>query len=139
MVVHTARETGSPPIQRQELSPIYFPPALWRRGNRDDLPGCRNFHHTGIRNTGPESLRHFRRTFKRALQRHIATGTYNPKIPLIVPIREDKRYLASVGVIYKLSRTVQVKGELRTDWLRSNSPGTDYTASAILVGLRLQR
>jgi len=37
--------------QRQELSPIYFPPALWRRGNREDLGGCRNFHQTGIRNT----------------------------------------------------------------------------------------
>ncbi len=48
--------------------------------------------YTGIRNTGPESLRHFRRTFKRALQRHISTGTYDPKVPFIVPIREDKRF-----------------------------------------------
>ena len=48
--------------------------------------------YTGIRSTGPESLRHFRRTFKRALQRHIATRSYDPKSPLIVPIREDKRY-----------------------------------------------
>ncbi len=30
--------------------------------------------YTGIRNTGPESLRHFRRTFKRALQRQISIG-----------------------------------------------------------------
>ncbi len=47
---------------------------------------------TGIRTTGPESLRHFRRTYKTALRRQIATGTYDPKNPLIVPIREDKRY-----------------------------------------------
>ena len=48
--------------------------------------------YTGIRSTGPESLRHFRRTYKTALRRQIATGTYDPKNPLIVPIREDKRY-----------------------------------------------
>ncbi len=48
--------------------------------------------YTGIRSTGPESLKHFRRTFKRALQRHIAIGNYDPKNPLIVPIRDDKRY-----------------------------------------------
>jgi uncharacterized sporulation protein YeaH/YhbH (DUF444 family) len=47
--------------------------------------------YTGIRSTGPESLRHFRRTFKQALKRQIASGTYNPKNPVIVPVREDKR------------------------------------------------
>ncbi len=48
--------------------------------------------YTGIRSTGPESLRHFRRTFKQALRRQIAAGTYNPKNPIIVPTRDDKRY-----------------------------------------------
>ena len=48
--------------------------------------------YTGIRNTGPESLRNFRRTFKQALRRQIAQRTYNPKDPLIVPVRDDKRY-----------------------------------------------
>ena len=48
--------------------------------------------YTGIRSTGPESLRHFRRTYKTALRRQIATGTYDPLNPIIVPIREDKRY-----------------------------------------------
>ena len=50
--------------------------------------------YTSIRQTGPESLRHFRRTFKHALRRQISTGTYNPKKPMIIPIREDKRYRA---------------------------------------------
>jgi len=36
-------------------------------------------------------------------------------------------------------RTMQLKGELRQSWLRSSVPGADYTATAILVGLRLQR
>lgn len=48
--------------------------------------------YTGIRRTGPESLRHFRRTFKQALRRQIASGQYDPKNPLIVPVRDDKRY-----------------------------------------------
>jgi hypothetical protein len=48
--------------------------------------------YTGIRTTGPESLRHFRRTFKQALKRQIASGTYDPRNPVIVPIRDDKRY-----------------------------------------------
>ena len=48
--------------------------------------------YTGIRSTGPESLRHFRRTYRQALKRQISSGTYNPRNPLIVPIREDRRY-----------------------------------------------
>jgi len=48
--------------------------------------------YTGIRQTGPESLRHFRSTFKRALRRQISMGTYDPNRPIIVPIRADKRY-----------------------------------------------
>lgn len=48
--------------------------------------------YTGIRQAGPESLRHFKRTFKRALKRHIASGLYDPGNPVVVPIREDKQY-----------------------------------------------
>ena len=45
-----------------------------------------------IRRSGPESLRHFKRTFKEALKRQIASGTYDPDNPVIIPVREDKRY-----------------------------------------------
>lgn len=48
--------------------------------------------YTGVRTSGPESLRHFRRTYKQALRRQIALGTYDPKNPVIVPIRDDKRF-----------------------------------------------
>src|SRR3954451_652294 len=48
--------------------------------------------YTGIRQSGPESLRHFKRTYKRAMKRQIAAGTYNPVDPIVVPIREDKQY-----------------------------------------------
>jgi uncharacterized protein len=48
--------------------------------------------YTGIHRVGPESLRHFKRTFKAALKRQISAGLYNPKNPIVVPIREDRRY-----------------------------------------------
>ncbi|HEY2783640.1 MAG TPA: DUF444 family protein [Fimbriiglobus sp.] len=48
--------------------------------------------YSSIRNVGPESLRHFKRTYKKALKRHISSGTYDPVRPVIVPIREDKQY-----------------------------------------------
>lgn len=48
--------------------------------------------YTGIRNVGPESLRHFRRTYRQALKRQLASGTYDSARPMIIPVREDKRY-----------------------------------------------
>jgi hypothetical protein len=53
--------------------------------------------------------------------------------------REDKRFSAGVGLTYKLNRSVQLKGEFRQDWLRSNATGSDYTASVFLLGVRIQR
>ena len=37
---------------------------------------------TGISRTGPRSLRHFKRSFKEALKREVAAGTYDPARPL---------------------------------------------------------
>jgi len=48
--------------------------------------------YTGIHRVGPESLRHFKRTYKQALKRQIASGLYDPANPVIIPVREDKRY-----------------------------------------------
>jgi hypothetical protein len=53
--------------------------------------------------------------------------------------RLDKRYSAGFGLTYKLNRSVQIKGEFRQDWLQSNAPNADYTASIVMLGLRLQR
>jgi hypothetical protein len=52
--------------------------------------------------------------------------------------REDQRYAASAGITYKMSRTWQVKGEVRREWLKSTDPGADYTANVAMVGLRWQ-
>lgn len=48
--------------------------------------------YNSIRKTGPESLRHFKRTYKAALRRQLIARTYNPDKPIVAPIREDKRY-----------------------------------------------
>lgn len=48
--------------------------------------------YTGVSPTGPESLRHFKRTYKQALKRALVMGNYDPANPRVVPIREDRRY-----------------------------------------------
>ena len=48
--------------------------------------------YTTISQTGPESLRHFKRTYKRALKRAIASNDYRPEAPVIIPTRDDFQY-----------------------------------------------
>jgi hypothetical protein len=58
---------------------------------RDELQ-TQSGRYTGIANVGPESLRHFRRSYRQALRRVIAAGAYDPHRPRIVLDRADKRY-----------------------------------------------
>ena len=51
--------------------------------------------YTGIRSVGPESLRHLRRTYKRAMRRQIATGSYDAKDPRVIPVKDDRVYRSS--------------------------------------------
>ena len=67
-------------------------PNIEPRGKRNIRTAAGRY--TGISRTGPNSLRHFKRTFREALKRQIASGTYDPERPLVVPIREDMRYRA---------------------------------------------
>jgi uncharacterized sporulation protein YeaH/YhbH (DUF444 family) len=48
--------------------------------------------YTSIGTVGPDSLKHYKRSYKEALKRQIAMGTYDSKNPIIVPIRSDMRY-----------------------------------------------
>lgn len=48
--------------------------------------------YTGLRRVGPEGLRYFKRTYREALKRQLASGTYDRERPAIIPIRDDKRY-----------------------------------------------
>jgi sporulation protein YhbH len=110
-----------------------------------------------IRRTGPNSLRHFKRTYVQALRRQISTGTYDLSKPRVVPIREDMRYRSWTSVrvpqanavtIYMMdvsgSMTDQQKKIVRTEafwldtWLRRQYNGIErryiiHDAAAKLV------
>jgi uncharacterized protein len=48
--------------------------------------------YSSLRRVGPESLRHFKRSFKEALKRQIMLGDYDPDNPVIIPEKKDIRY-----------------------------------------------
>ncbi len=51
--------------------------------------------YTTISSTGPRSLHHFKRSYKEALKRMIASGEYDPDAednPVVLPTRDDMRY-----------------------------------------------
>ena len=64
--------------------------------------------YSGVRQSGPESLRHFRRTFRRALKRQIISGTYDPDNPRVVFERRDKVYRSWRTVLQPESNAVIV-------------------------------
>jgi sporulation protein YhbH len=100
--------------------------------------------YTSIRRSGPESLRHFKRTYIEALKRQIVTRSYTADAPRVVPIRDDKRYRAwdtvnkpeaNAAVIYMMdvsgSMTDEQKQIVRTEafwidtWLSSQYDGVE--------------
>ena len=62
--------------------------------------------YSGIRQSGPESLRHFGRTFRRALRRQIMSGLYNPEAPRVVFERRDKIFRSWKTVLSPQSNAV---------------------------------
>lgn len=100
--------------------------------------------YSGVHTLGPNALRHFKRTFKNALKRQLATGTYDPNNPRIIPIKEDFRFRSIKKVIKPKSNAViiymmDVSGSMgdeqkeivRTEsfwidtWLRHNYDGIE--------------
>ncbi|MFZ0608970.1 MAG: outer membrane beta-barrel protein [Xanthobacteraceae bacterium] len=53
--------------------------------------------------------------------------------------RDDNHYFAAAGLTYNMNREVQLRGEVRQDWLNSNVSGVAYTATTFLLTMRLQR
>ncbi|MCR9204445.1 MAG: DUF444 family protein [Halobacteriovoraceae bacterium] len=51
--------------------------------------------YTSIGTVGPDSLKHFKRSYKEALKRQVAMGTYDPTNPIIIPIKSDMRFRSS--------------------------------------------
>jgi uncharacterized protein len=113
--------------------------------------------YSSIRRVGPESLRHFKRTYVSALRRQIVDGTYNPARPRVVPVKDDRRYRswqttqqpeANALIVYIMdvsgSMGDEQKEVVRTcsfwidTWLRSQYQGLEqryiiHDASAKLV------
>lgn len=100
--------------------------------------------YSSIRQTGPESLRHFKRTFRKALARTIMTGVYDPDEPIIVFERSDKQYRSwkpvkkpqsNAVIVYMMdvsgSMGAEQKELVRLEafwidaWLRRNYEGID--------------
>jgi len=65
-------------------------PRIQTRGKRTLI--SEKARYRGIAQSGPESLRHFKRTYKEMLKRSIANGTHRRASPSPFIIREDKRY-----------------------------------------------
>ena len=102
----------------------------------------RKDRYTTIRQTGPDSLRHFKRTYKRALKRQVSSSDYDPVDPVIIPMREDERFKswktvnepeANAAIIYIMdvsgSMTDDQKEIVRTEsfwidaWLKKQYEG----------------
>lgn len=100
--------------------------------------------YNSIRQTGPDSLRHFKRTYKRALRRLMASNLYDPREPTVIPTREDERFRAwteavqpkaNAAVLYVMdvsgSMTDDQKEIVRTEafwidtWLKSQYDGIE--------------
>ncbi|MHC5109189.1 MAG: DUF444 family protein [Planctomycetota bacterium] len=62
--------------------------------------------YSGMRQSGPESLRHFKRTFRKALKRQIMSGLYDPDRPRIIFQRSDKVYRSWKTVLSPQSNAV---------------------------------
>jgi uncharacterized sporulation protein YeaH/YhbH (DUF444 family) len=64
--------------------------------------------YSGISPVGPEGLRNFKQSYKKALKRYITSGTYDPKEPMIVPIRPDYRYRSFKKVVQPQTKAVVI-------------------------------
>ncbi len=104
----------------------------------------KHYKYTGIVTKGPESLRHFKKTYREALKRTISLGNYDPNNPIVIPIKEDKRYrsfkiynepVANAVIIYMMDVSGSMGDEQKEivrltsfwldTWLQSQYAGLD--------------
>lgn len=85
------------------------------------------------RNAGVEVEHQFRRWLVGTVKFNYGFDDY------VGSARKDDRYSVSGALIYKLNRDMQIKGEVREEWMRSSVTGVDYAATVFLLGMRLQR
>lgn len=96
-----AGQAGSDPGEHQIEVDISFEELADILGEQLELPRIQpkgskiasdKNRYSGLAPVGPEGLRHFKSSYKRALKRYIASGAYNPDDPVIIPVRGDYRY-----------------------------------------------
>ncbi len=81
-------------------------PNIIPKGNKNiDMEKNR---YSGLAPVGPEGLRHFRSSYKKALKRYLSSGIYNPEDPVIVPIRRDFQYRTSKKVTQPQAKAVVI-------------------------------
>jgi hypothetical protein len=85
------------------------------------------------RNAGVEVEHAFRRWLVGSVKFNYGFDDY------VGSTRQDNRYSVAAALTYKLNRMMQLKGEIREEWLHSSAAGVDYAATVFLLGLRLQR
>lgn len=64
--------------------------------------------YSGIAPVGPEGLRHFRSSYKKALKRYLSSGSYDPADPVIIPIRKDFQYRTFKTVAKPMTKAVVI-------------------------------
>jgi uncharacterized sporulation protein YeaH/YhbH (DUF444 family) len=117
-------------------------PAIEPKGRKNIVSSKDRY--VGVSRFGPESLRHFRRTYKETLKRSIRTGVYRPDHPILIPIKQDKRYRswksslmpqANAAIVYMMDvsgsmgeeqkEIVRIESFWIDTWLRHHYKGVD--------------
>jgi uncharacterized sporulation protein YeaH/YhbH (DUF444 family) len=113
-----------------------------RPKGRDEMES-RGGQYSGISTVGPESLRHFKRSYRQALRRMLVSGTYDRERPRVMLDRIDRRYRswkprprpsANAVILYVMDvsgsmgadqkELVRIESFWLDTWIRSHYHGT---------------
>lgn len=120
-----------------ELSLIWRPSAL----TTVRLTGSSSLGETTIAGSSGVVNRSATLALEHALRRNLiftASATIGESDYRGVDLKE-REFTGTLGIEWKLTRTLAVRAGFTHERLDSSSPGEDYTANIFLVGLRLQR
>jgi len=99
------------------------------------MPSVTN-KYTSIGMTGPNSLKHFKRTYKEAMKRQIASGTYDFLDPRVIPVKRDFRYRASdAKVEFENSAVVIYMMDVSGSMVTSKKKSSELSRSGLTYGI----
>ncbi len=100
--------------------------------------------YSGVSPVGPDSLRHFKRSYRQALKRMIASGTYDPNRPRVTLIGSDRLYRTAktkpmprtnAAIVYVMDvsgsmgaeqkELVRIESFWLDAWIRKHYPGLE--------------